>query len=115
MGHKPMAHFKAGGVMDTKTLPCTDCGKPLEVSSRVSSVTCGSCVDAWYSDLVDVATLCVGDKVLMGSGCYGSQGTVIRVGPLGVDVQTDGGGEHEKHKELEGRSNCGYAEWGVLS
>ena len=75
------------GNMDAKkTLPCTDCGKPLEVSSRASSVTCGSCVDAWYSNPVDVTTLCVGDKVLMGSGCYCAEGHVIRVGPLGVDV-----------------------------
>jgi len=78
-----------------KTLPCAECGKPQDVFDNhrypVSSVTCADCVAKWSEIYVDAKTLRIGDKVSMGSGCYGAKGTVIKVGLLGVDVQTDSG------------------------
>ena len=38
---------------------------------------------------MDVKALTVGQRVLIASGWYKDEGTVIRVGPLGVDVRTD--------------------------
>jgi len=100
-----------------KTLPCTDCGKPMEVSSLVCSVTCADCVEEWSVIHVDAKTLLVGDKVSMGSGCYGTDGHVIRVGPLGVDVQTDSGGLFQFNYagiERDGKSTFECGVWHLV-
>lgn len=41
---------------------------------------------------MDVKALRIGQEVRLRSGCYADLGTVIRVGPLGVDVKADEGG-----------------------
>lgn len=64
---------------------------------------------------MNTKTLVVGQRVVMRSGCYGYEGAVIRVGPLGVDVQTDEGELFQfdqKGLERDGKSTyeCGLWE-----
>ena len=65
---------------------------------------------------MDTKTLQVGQGVVMRSGCYGSEGTVIRVGSLGVDVQTDKGELFQFGKdgiERDGKSTYECGPWQI--
>jgi len=58
---------------------------------------------------MDTKTLVVGQKVLLESGVYCNAGTVVKVTPNGVDVQTSllHGLQHELlHFDKNGQSPC---------